>query len=91
MFISKVKEHFGKKTVVSASAGLHTIFVIPGDSSESDLTFENYKFLADLFRTTKISTDLLLGIDGGCPTCQGDSPAINEVTFKIYNAITNGE
>jgi hypothetical protein len=45
----EIKEHFGKGTKISYNSDRSEVSVTPAYSAESELTYENYKFLADLF------------------------------------------
>jgi hypothetical protein len=83
----EIKEHFGKGTKVSYNPDRSEVSVTPAYSAESELTYENYKFLADLFKTTNVTTDIFISQGGGCPTCDGDSASIDTITFYINNAI----
>ncbi len=82
---SKIKERFpGASVYLSGDNKIVEVAVY--SSGEDSLTFENYKFFSDLFKTNSITTGLYINHNGGCETCgHGESNEVERVTFKITN------
>lgn len=82
-----IEQRFGKRTEIVYRAKEKTIHISLDYASESWLTFENYKFLADLFKTSKVNTGMWINAGSGCPTCGNDGPEIGGITFEVSDVV----
>lgn len=64
--------------------------VIVSNIGSDYLTFDNFKFLADLFKTTKVNTGTFIDVGGGCPTCGTDDPEL-EIEFIVSEVEVSNE